>query len=165
MGRWQEYKSHRPAKNPLFRLKIYVENLQKDLPLKKGDVRIVVREALRCLNVSCDEIALHFVGEKKIAALHAQFFDDPSITDCISFPLDKDHLGEVFVCPAVAISYAAKKKLDPYEETLLYVVHGILHLIGYDDLEPRAKREMRKMEKKCMDHLKLQGISLGSISS
>ena len=116
------------------------------------------------LGLSCDEITLYFVDEKKIGEIHDQFFQDPSPTDCISFPIDDSHLGEIFVCPAVAVAYAAKRSADPFEETLLYIVHGILHLIGYDDLDPKGKREMRKMEKRCMRHLKSRGISLGSIS-
>ena len=65
--------------------------------------------------------------------------------------MDSSYLGDIFVCPAAALRYDPK---DPYKETLLYLVHGVLHLLGYDDIEPAAKRKMRKMERKCMDHLK-----------
>lgn len=61
------------------------------------------------------------------------------------------YLGDIFISPLAALRFDTAR---PYEETLLYLIHGILHLIGYDDIEPNAKRSMRKMEKKCMDHLK-----------
>ncbi len=116
------------------------------------------------LNVDAQEIGIYFVSEKAIGELHDQFFQDPTPTDCISFPIDKTHLGEIFVCPAVALAYAKKKKLDPYQETLLYLVHGFLHLIGFDDLKETERKAMRKMEKKCMGHLMMRGISLDPIS-
>lgn len=112
------------------------------------------------LKVTGDEVAIYFVTEANIAQLHDQFFNDPTPTDCISFPLDERHLGEVFVCPSVAIAYARKKGLDPYQETALYVIHGLLHLLGYDDLEPKERRTMRKKEKTCMAHLYKQNLNL-----
>ncbi len=140
--------------------KISVYNRQKDLKLASQAVKSLVSEVLSYLRVPFKEIGIYFVTEKKICDLHDQFFEDPTPTDCISFPIDKDHLGEIFVCPATAIKYAKKKNLDPFQETTLYMIHGILHLVGYDDLEPVKRRAMRKMEKRCMQHLKNQNIYL-----
>lgn len=139
---------------------IHVSNSQKDLQIDKGSIRALVKATLTSLKSTPDEISIYLVSEKKIAALHDEFFQDPTSTDCISFPIDDSHLGEIFVCPAVAITYAKKKNLDPYEETALYIVHGILHLLGQDDLEPKAKRIMRKKEKSCMRRLNELNISL-----
>ena len=63
-------------------------------------------------------------------------------------------LGEVFVCPATAIAYASENKLDPYEETTLYIVHGLLHLMGYDDIDDRDAVLMRQAERRHMQKLK-----------
>ncbi len=161
MGRRTKHQGHRPSQNSLC---VNISNRQRALPLSKRSIDLAVRELLAFLQVSCQEISLYFVGSEKIAALHHQFFNDPTTTDCITFPLDKEHLGEIFVCPQTAIEYAQKNDLDPYEETLLYIAHGILHLIGYDDIEPDQRRIMRKMEKRCMRHLRTRGISLAPIS-
>lgn len=139
---------------------ISVHNSQKDLKINKGSTRTLVKEVLSFLNVPFEEVAIYFVTEKKICELHDQFFQDPSSTDCISFPLDEKHLGEVFVCPKTAVEYAKKRELDPYQETSLYIIHGLLHLIGYDDLEKNARREMRKKEKSCMRHLDSINVKL-----
>ena len=104
--------------------------------------------------IQCEEVSLYFVTERAICQLHRQFFDDPSPTDCITFPIDQETLGEIFVCPKVAICYASEMQIDPYEEVALYIIHGLLHLIGYDDLTPPERRIMRKNEKKCMAHCK-----------
>lgn len=160
MGRWQKHTRNRASQNP-YRLKIHVSNTQKAIRLSKLFVRKAVEETLDFLGIQAEELAVYFVTQKKICALHQAFFEDPSPTDCISFPLDDQHLGEVFVCPKVAIEYARERKKDPYDEILLYVIHGLLHLLGYDDLTSGEKREMRKMEKRCMGHLKAKGIALG----
>ncbi len=140
--------------------RVNVSNRQKALPLSKSSVKKAVEALCLFLEISCDELSIFFVTEKKISALHAQFFNDPTPTDCITFPIDKSYLGDLFICPETAIQYASKQGIDPYTETLLYLVHGILHLIGYDDLEPIQRRAMRKMEKTCMSHLSKQRIKL-----
>ncbi len=139
---------------------ITIHNKQKDLPLSTPQAKKILLLLLKELHISTNEIIVHFVTKNKIAQIHGDFFADPTPTDCMSFPIDShtkklsptDHyiLGEVFVCPAIAIEYAKKKQLDPYQETALYMIHGFLHLIGYDDLEPIARRKMRSMEKKCL---------------
>lgn len=153
MDRWPKHESDRPSQNPICIVKVLVYNRQKDLKIGKGSARALVQSTLDHLQIRCEETSIYFVTVKEISRLHDQFFQDPTPTDCISFPLDEDHLGEVFVCPAVAIEYAKKKNLDPYAEASLYVVHGLLHLIGHDDLEEKARRSMRKKEKSCMRHL------------
>jgi probable rRNA maturation factor len=158
-------KSPASPKPPPHNLKINIYDRQKDLPLEKLPVRKALRELLGYLQILCDAVSVYFVSKKKICELHNQFFSDPTPTDCITFPMDDSHLGEIFICPATAISYAKKRGIDPYRETLLYLIHGILHLVGYSDLDPADRKAMRKMERSCMDHLIKRGISLGSVST
>lgn len=136
-------------------MRVNVINRQRDLSLDSRVVKKLVKRVIEDEGESCDEVSVYFVKTAEISKLHADYFDDPSPTDCISFPLDDTqdsegyrHLGEVFVCPAVALSYATKKSLDPTQETLLYIIHGLLHLLGYDDQDPKAKRRMRRAEKR-----------------
>ena len=140
--------------------KINIYNRQKALPLSTISVRTTPNSLFTFLSIPFTELSLYFITSEKITALHSQFFNDPTPTDCITFPLDAGYLGDVFICPEAAIQYAP---IDPYTETLLYIVHGFLHLIGHDDLKKEARRTMRKMEKRCMDHL--NGLKLKLISS
>ncbi|MDE3055149.1 MAG: rRNA maturation RNase YbeY [Verrucomicrobiota bacterium] len=94
------------------------------------------------------------MSKRKICKLHEEFFQDPTLTDCISFPLDKEYLGDIFVCPAVAKEYVEKNGGEVYEEAMLYIVHALLHLLGYDDLDAQKRKVMRAKEKACMDHLR-----------
>lgn len=142
-------------------MNILIFNKQKDLPLSTKAAKALVSAVLSHEKQQCGEIAIYFVSEKIICQMHDEFFQDPSPTDCISFPLEINPLsGEVFVCPRTAVHYAEKRGLDPHQETALYLVHGLLHLLGYDDLEPIQRRVMRKKEKSCMRELNNLNISL-----
>jgi probable rRNA maturation factor len=150
-------------------MKITIYNRQKDLPIPIPSIKKKVQLLLTHLDVETDEVILHFVSRKTICEVHAEHFSDPSPTDCMSFPIDPPQkktegfhphlLGEIFICPSVAIEYASKRKQDPYQETLLYVVHGILHLLGYDDQTPSERKQMRKKEKECLMLLELSTSS------
>ena len=113
-------------------------------------IRKLVRLVLDFKEVDYQEVNIYFVSQSRICDLHRKFFNDPSTTDCISFPIDQETLGEIFVCPQTALNYAALHEISPYEELSLYIIHGLLHLLGFDDLTPSDKRIMRKNEKKCM---------------
>lgn len=111
------------------------------------------------LSIDCDELSVYFVSEKKICALHKKYFDDPTPTDCITFPIDASYLGDLFISPAAALRYDPEK---PYRETTLYLVHGLLHLLGYDDIDPLQRKAMRKMEKRCMGHLNRHRLEISA---
>jgi len=83
------------------------------------------------------EIHIVLVDRATIARVHGQFMDDPTETDVITFPY-----GEILVCPAVAHDRAHELKLMPDDEVLLYGLHGLLHLAGYDDTTPRLAKAM-----------------------
>jgi probable rRNA maturation factor len=67
-------------------------------------------------------------------------------------------LGEVFVCPETAIHYVKSNGGDVYQELTLYTVHGLLHLIGYDDIEDEDRVLMRKEETRYLEHVSSQGL-------
>ena len=93
----------------------------------------VLRSALAAEGVDSGEVGLEFVDERRIAELNAQHRGKPSATDVLSFPIDGTEqvpdglprqLGDLVVCPAVAAAEGTPIA------TLL--VHGVLHLVGYD---------------------------------
>lgn len=142
------------------KLSIDVYNSQKTLSLSRSAVKKMVQQLLDHFELKTEGLAIHFVTPQKIADLHLQFFNDPSPTDCITFPIDPEFLGEIFICPEVALNYVANKKIDPYVEVSRYLVHGFLHLLGYDDQDTKAKRKMRQKENQFLKLFKEQGLSL-----
>ena len=126
----------------------------------------LVEAVLKCEKQKADEMAICFVGVKEMCALHEHFFDDPTLTDCISFPIDDKEekhyrvLGEVIVCPKVAFTFVEEHSGDPYHETSLYIIHGILHLLGYDDIKEKDRKEMRAAEKRVIRSLETKNLLL-----
>lgn len=120
----------------------------------------IVTKVLDFEDCVCDEVSLFFVETEEICQLHEQYFHDPSPTDCISFPMDKEAvggtfvLGEVFVCPETAIKYVEEKGGDASQEMILYVIHGLLHLLGYDDIDEGDRAQMRLAEQRNMENIK-----------
>ncbi len=143
-------------------MEIEIIDEQVDLDLSAFPFEQVITEFLKFKKFHGSEIAVHLVNTQEITRLHAEFFDDPTPTDCITFPIDsptplskpiKDycHLGEVFICPATAINYCNTHGGSPQKETLLYLIHGLLHLLGYEDENEESKKEMRAQEQIALD--------------
>ena len=102
------------------------------------------------------ELSLAFMTDAKLAKLHGDFLDDPTTTDVITFEGQPEFgvAGEVCVSADTAAAYAKEHKRDFSEELTLYVVHGWLHLAGYDDLVPVKKRRMRAAEARALKILR-----------
>jgi len=100
------------------------------------------------------ELAILLVDEAAMEQLHVQWMDEPGPTDVLSFPMDELRpgsedeitppglLGDLVICPQVAIAQALDAGHSPAEEMQLLTAHGILHLLGYDHAEPDEEREM-----------------------
>ncbi len=127
----------------------------------KRKVRLYVKALLEREQIDCDEIYITYVNEKQIAEIHRQFFQDLSVTDCITFPIDASGnrktgpciLGEIYICPPVAKQYAEEHGFSPEKELTLYLIHGLLHLLGYKDYTEKERRVMRKKEKEYMEYI------------
>jgi probable rRNA maturation factor len=98
------------------------------------------------------ELSLVFLTDAALARLHGKFLDDPTTTDVITFEGDATlgTAGEICVSADTAAAYAKSHGRDFTTELTLYVVHGWLHLGGYDDLQPAKKRAMRRAEARAM---------------
>lgn len=94
-------------------------------------------------------VQLNFVNTETICRLHAEYFGDPTETDVITFPLQGPGLaGEIYICTERAISQARQNGISVDEELARLAVHGVLHLLGFDDLHPGARRRMRELERR-----------------
>jgi probable rRNA maturation factor len=101
------------------------------------------------------ELSLAFLTDDALARLHADFLDDPSPTDVITFDGSAPFgsAGEICVSADTAARYATLHGRDFSTELTLYVVHGWLHLAGYDDRRPADKKQMRAAEARAMRQL------------
>ncbi len=114
------------------------------------------RAALRAVHaqpIPHAELDIALVDDAQIARLHGEFMNDPSPTDIITFPLGPEYAQ--LVISLETCQRQAKEFGNPFEqELLLYIVHGILHLAGYDDRTPAQIARMRRMENEVMSAIK-----------
>lgn len=139
--------------------------LKSKLKNQKSKIRAVAPDG---------ELSLVFLTDPALAQIHADFMNDPTATDVITFEGDPAAglAGEVCVSADTAATYVALSLADrpsprrrpapqsPAQpsafaaELTLYLVHGWLHLSGYDDLQPAKKRRMRAAEARAMKLLR-----------
>jgi probable rRNA maturation factor len=149
-------------------LRVLVYQRQKDLVISASQVKKIVTHLLTRTKKSCHEVVFSFVGKREISGLHATYFNDPTPTDCVTFPCDAPgeggytFLGEAYICPAVAIEYSQARNSDPYREATLYIVHTLLHLLGYDDIMKEDRKRMRQAERRWMTFLDQESLCLKS---
>jgi probable rRNA maturation factor len=120
---------------------ILVSNRQA-LPVDEAALSALARTTLVAEGRTMVEVSLSIVDESEMTDLHRRYMHQEGPTDVLSFPMDEPDggvhvLGDVVIAPAVA---ARNNPGDPEGELRLLVVHGVLHLLGYDH-ERDAERE------------------------
>ncbi len=96
------------------------------------------------------EVEVNFVDANTICRLHQEYLGDPSPTDIVTFDLGETpnhfRLAALYICLEVAGQHARRYRASFAEEIRRLVIHGILHLLGYDDRSTAARRQMRRRE-------------------
>lgn len=131
--------------------KIAIHSPQEMIPIDKGRMRAIGRAVLEGEDVADYEISFAFVDNATIHRLNKQYLDHDEPTDVLSFPYSASNAkkleGELIVGVEVAKEQATERGHDVDAELALYVIHGLLHLCGYDDKSPDAEKEMRARER------------------
>ena len=106
------------------------------------------------------ELGVHLVGATEMAGLNENFLQHTGSTDVITFDHREDATpgnaavhGEIFICVDDAIAQARQFRTTWTAEVARYLVHGLLHLRGHDDLEPAARRSMKRAENRLVREL------------
>ena len=142
---------------------------QDDHPLDLERWRQLAQDVLTSQGIQFGELTVMFVDEQTIADLHDVHMGDPSPTDVLSFPLDAESaieasiddvpllLGDVVVCPAVAMRNSPEHAGTITDELALLVVHGTLHILGHDHAEPATEQAMQARERELLERYHWRG--------
>lgn len=133
-----------------------IANQQTSVSLDRVRLRRAVRTILKDASIREARISLAFVDDPTIARLNEQFLDHHGPTDVLSFVLDSGEgrlEGEVVVSAETAMREAPRFGWTPHDELLLYVVHGTLHLVGYDDQTAGPRVRMRAREREVLEQV------------
>ncbi|MBN2414945.1 rRNA maturation RNase YbeY [bacterium] len=106
-------------------------------------------------------LSIVMTNDACIQALNRDFFGKDRPTDVIAFPLDDeddDIWGELYVSTERAADQAGEYGVSLFEETARLLIHGVLHLHGYDDKDDRSRERMTVKENHYLDRLKTDGI-------
>jgi probable rRNA maturation factor len=137
-------------------IRIDIADHQRLLRLPHARIRTVVRHTLRAESVDKGEIEIALVNDATIRKVHREFFGDDTPTDVITFPLNEPPAplaGAIVVSVETATRVAPRHRASPEREVLLYVIHGTLHLCGYNDRRPRDARRMRRRQSELLDQV------------
>ncbi len=131
------------------KVEVTVRNIQKKIPINPREIKKLVLDILAIeRNRKPGQVNICFVTSSAIRKLNRKFHNTDSATDVLSFDMgDKARLMiELAISSGAAISYSKSVKTNPLWELYLYVIHGILHVLGYDDITPRQKLKMDKRQ-------------------
>ena len=137
-------------------MKIDVTNLQDGIRIKLPAVRRAARAALEDM-LGCYSIV--FVDNEEMREVNRKYLHRDHTTDVIAFPFQDaplttdDCAGEIIISAELAAAEAKSRDIDVDAELALYVVHGSLHLAGFDDSAPDLAAEMHRREKDILTEL------------
>jgi len=145
---------------------IEVQNRQKSVMVEAPEISRWAREALTFLKIRRAALSIILLTNRSIRVVNKEFLSHDYPTDVITFDLSDGELsrsrkpvremdGEIYISAVMARENAVRFKTTPRQEIALYLVHGILHLCGYDDHSQDDQDRMRNTEQDVMGHLKM----------
>ena len=140
---------------------VSIASPQEAVPIDRGRMRETVRAVLEGEGVRDAAISLAFVDNPTIHRLNQRYLGHDEPTDVLSFPLSegKQLEGELVIGAEVGQQQAESHGHDVGTELALYVIHGLLHLCGYDDETPSQAKAMRERERHYLRELGLPDIA------
>ncbi len=143
-------------------MRIIITDTQKKIKLNQKRIRFIAQKVLKILAQPDDTIvALSFVTRYRIKKANIKYFRKQRITDVIALGYSDfmignmryGYLGDILICP-----YAAKVNARRYgnsfsKELTLYLIHGLLHLLGYDDTSSKLKLKMQRKEQEILEKI------------
>lgn len=136
-------------------LKIIIQNTKKQSYVARGDIIAAVRGAAASANITAGEITVRFVDDGEITRLNRVFHNSAVPTDVLAFNIaataqPRSLTADIAVSYQTACRNAARFRTTPRRELILYVIHGMLHLAGYNDHSLPARKKMRAKEKEIL---------------
>jgi probable rRNA maturation factor len=138
---------------------LYFSNQQRTRRLKVRLLREITVSALTSQPGICDwDLTFYFVGAKRMTTINEAHLGHPGPTDVITFDYnDADTpgriAGEIFICVDIAMAQAREFRTTWQSEIVRYIIHALLHLRGFDDLKPAARRRMKRVENRLLRKL------------
>lgn len=134
-----------------------LRNVSFDTHLSDPRIADLIRHALAEERETGDwQLAIAFVGLDEISQLHARFMGQTEPTDILTFPFGEAGVagGDIAVCVPVASEQGAEHGNSLDDELAFLILHGVLHLIGYDDATDVGRTAMLDRQQEILDSWK-----------
>jgi len=136
---------------------VRIKNLQNLKRINQNNFRIKIRKILKLFHLNDKSISVVFCDNKFIKKLNRHYFKKNTSTDVISFYLRDEFspyfLGEVIVSVEKALDNSKIYGTSWQREITLYIIHGILHLVGFKDYKKSDKNRMERKQKEILAYL------------
>ena len=127
-------------------MKIIIQNLQKKIPIYPQRIKKAVLNTLFSEGIKkTGEITICFVDDKIIRVLNFRYLGRNRPTDVIAFDISENKeqiLADIVISTDTAVKNSKAFKTSPLYEVYLYVIHGVLHILGYDDKTAQQRKVM-----------------------
>lgn len=133
---------------------VAIHDSQTRLSLAPADCRRLVRDVLKAHDVRDAVISLALVDDPTIHRVNREFLQHDYPTDVVTFPYSSPGQplhGEIIVSTDHAAKQGPRFGHTPEREAMLYIVHGLLHLLGFDDHDPAEARRMKRRQREILD--------------
>ncbi len=129
-------------------MEIQIHRLDSDWGLSREKIESIIKDICTRIELQPSGIQVIFTNDADISALHQNYLHDPTPTDIITFNLgENDEIeGEIYISVERAQDQAKVYKVSLAEELTRLIIHGLLHLKGYDDLSDTDRRIMKQKE-------------------
>jgi probable rRNA maturation factor len=145
-------------------MKVLISNEQNVWQLNKNEIAQLAEKIMREEKLSENiELSLVFCDDAAIKDLNKQFRNKDEATDVLAFPLPQSSfkeftpmsvlIGDVVISVETAIRQAKEMEHELKKEVTLLLIHGLLHLVGYDHIKSEDKKKMLEREKELCDLL------------
>jgi probable rRNA maturation factor len=138
---------------------VQITNHFEKLPADAPKLRKLVRTVCRRFGISHARISIGIVDDAEIGVLNKQFLNHEGTTDCLSFDLSDEtepegcKVFDLIVNGELAIREAARRGHEAQAELALYITHGLLHDLGFDDATEEQAQAMHRTEDEILQHL------------
>ena len=127
-------------------IRFFSEDVDFELPLPESAAQWLA-SVIEAEQSTPGEISIVFCSDPYLHNMNVQFLDHDTLTDVITFPYDDDPVsGDIFISIDRTADNAAGYGVSHLDETHRVMVHGVLHLLGYEDETPELKAAMRAKE-------------------
>ncbi|MCX7796148.1 MAG: rRNA maturation RNase YbeY [bacterium] len=132
-------------------MSLEVVNIHPNIKINRSRLKKFIKDKLRELNVKEEEINIVLTDDEYIRRLNRDYRGIDSATDVLSFPMDENIIwGDIYISLDTASKQAEEQNWDLEREVKFLAIHGLLHLLGYNDEDEEGYNKMMELTEKLL---------------